>query len=224
LNNATKTAVQGVGMTSHRSRQRLVKKLKSEGISNRLILDVISNTPRHLFVENVLSARAYDNTALPIGSGQTISQPLVVAMMTEMLIRKEGFPRKVLEIGTGCGYQTAILAQLADQVYTIERIRALAQPTMNRLYRLKYRNIQFHHGDGRLGWKEHGPYDGIIVTAGAAQVPDELVTQLATDGRLVMPVGPSGQQSLRLFVRHQEGLQSYSGCNVEFVPLLEGSE
>lgn len=211
-------------MTSHRSRQRLVKKLKSEGIGNPLILDVISKTPRHLFVENVLSERAYDNTALPIGSGQTISQPLVVAMMTEMLIRKEGFPSKVLEVGTGCGYQTAILAQLAEEVYTIERIRSLAQPTMNRLYRLKYRNIQFRHGDGRLGWRDHAPYDGIIVTAGAAQVPDELVRQLTIGGRLVMPVGPTGQQLLRLFIRQEDGLKHYSGCNVEFVPLLEGAE
>ncbi len=220
MNNATKTAVQGVGMTSHRSRQRLVKKLKSEGISNRLILDVISNTPRHLFVENVLSARAYDNTALPIGSGQTISQPLVVAMMTEMLIRKEGFPRKVLEIGTGCGYQTAILAQLADQVYTIERIRALAQPTMNRLYRLKYRNIQFHHGDGRLGWKEHGPYDGIIVTAGAPFIPKPLLAQLKIGGKLVIPVGDDVQIMTLIIRKGDKDFEKHELGKFRFVPML----
>lgn len=208
-------------MTSQRTRDRLIATLHAMGIRSQRVLDVIKNTPRHIFVDEALSSRAYENTALPIGHNQTISQPYIVARMTEALVNGER-PEKVLEIGTGCGYQTAILAQLAEKVYSVERIDALLGKARERMHQLRIRNVRLRHGDGNLGWPEYAPYDGIIVSAAPVGVPDTLLQQLAVNGRLVIPVGKMGQQQLLLITRTEDGYQEQQLDLVSFVPMLEG--
>lgn len=210
----------GIGLTSQRARNRLVDHLRAMGITSEAVLDVIRTTPRHLFVDEALASRAYENTALPIGFGQTISQPYVVAAMTQVLV-ETGPMTRVLEIGGGCGYQSAILARVARQVYTIERIAALANRLRTRLYELKIFNVRVRHGDGRLGWPAHAPFDAILVAAAAATVPAALLEQLAVGGRAIMPVGRQGEQVLTLIRRTEDGYEEEALQRVSFVPLLE---
>lgn len=211
----------GIGMTSARTRERLIQRLKSEGIRNAAVLDQIRNVPRHLFMDEALASRAYEDTALPIGHGQTISQPYVVAKMTEAVIG-EGRPDKVLEIGTGCGYQTAVLAGLARRVFTVERIAPLLQKARARLRQLKIQNVMFRHGDGWEGWKSHAPYDGIIVTAAPPETPRALLEQLVDGGRLIIPVGPRGHQELLEIRREGNDYEERVLGYVVFVPLVSG--
>ena len=213
--------LKGIGMTSQRARNRLVQQLREMGITSEVVLEVIRNMPRHIFVDEALSSRAYDNTALPIGFNQTISQPYIVARMTEALLQ-EGELNSVLEIGTGCGYQSAVLSRLAKQVYTIERIDALLHKARERFYALKLGNIRARHGDGNLGWPEHAPFDGILVSAAPVGIPRLLLEQLAMNGKLIIPVGKSGAQELRLVVRTEEGFMEQCLDSVSFVPMLEG--
>ncbi len=208
-------------MTSQRSRDRLVTQLREMGIRSERVLASIRSTPRHIFVDEALASRAYDNTALPIGHNQTISQPYIVARMTEALLEAED-PDRVLEIGTGCGYQTAILAQFARQVYSIERIEALLANARERFQSLNYRNIKTMHGDGGRGWQENAPYQGILVTAAPAKIPEILLEQLAVGGRLIIPIGHSGQQKLLSVTRTDEGYVEKHLDGVSFVPLLTG--
>ena len=213
--------IAGIGMTSARTRDRLVQRLRSHGIRSDAVLNQIRNVPRHLFVDEALASRAYEDTALPIGQGQTISQPYVVARMTEALL--DGFEgEKVLEIGTGCGYQTAVLAPLVKKIYSVERIPELLRKTKQRLRELDIYNVQFRPGDGWEGWPKYGPYDGIIVAAAASVVPEKLLEQLAPSGRLVMPVGPPGYQELTLVTRKQDHFEESSLGGVSFVPLVPG--
>lgn len=215
----------GIGMTSARTRERLVQKLYEQGIRNPAVLEQIRNVPRHLFVDEALATRAYENTALPIGLGQTISQPFIVARMTEALF--EGAePRKVLEIGTGCGYQTAVLAPLVKFLYSIERIKALQDRAKQVLSSLHLRNIYFRHGDGFRGWAGHAPYDAIICAAAPTEVPMALLKQLSAGGRLIIPIGPEGRQELiritrRVDARGEEFVTQRLGL-VAFVPLVQG--
>jgi protein-L-isoaspartate(D-aspartate) O-methyltransferase len=212
----------GIGMTSARTRDRLVQRLRDQGIANLAVLDRIRNVPRHIFVDEALGSRAYEDTALPIGYGQTISQPYIVARMTEALL--EGGPlESVLEIGTGCGYQTAVLAPLVTRLYTVERIEPLVTRAKQRLKELGIRNVRFRHGDGSLGWKAHAPFDGILVAAAPLTVPEPLVKQLAVGGRLVVPVGPEGEQELVRLTRRETGIEKRSLGAVAFVPLLGGT-
>jgi protein-L-isoaspartate(D-aspartate) O-methyltransferase len=213
--------IAGIGMTSARTRDRLVQRLRSHGIRSDAVLNQIRNVPRHLFVDEALASRAYEDTALPIGHGQTISQPYVVARMTEALL--DGFEgEKVLEIGTGCGYQTAVLAPLVKKIYSVERIPELLRKTKQRLRELDIYNVQFRPGDGWEGWPKYAPYDGIIVAAAASVVPEKLLEQLAPGGRLVMPVGPPGYQELMLVTRKQDHIEERSLGGVSFVPLVPG--
>ncbi len=212
----------GIGMTSARTRDRLVQRLIDQGIRSKAVLDRIRNVPRHLFVDEALASRAYEDTALPIGSGQTISQPFIVARMTEALLA--GFEgEKILEIGTGCGYQTAVLAPLVKKIYTVERLRELLIKTRQRLRELDIYNVQFRPGDGWQGWPKYGPYDGIIVTAAADSMPEMLLRQLAPGGRLVIPVGPPGRQDLTMLVNHEDRFEQVSLGPVSFVPLVRGN-
>ena len=209
-------------MTSARTRDRLVARLRAQGIRNDAVLQQIRNVPRHLFVDEALASRAYEDTALPIGHGQTISQPYVVARMTEALL--DGFVGdKVLEIGTGCGYQTAVLSPLVRRIYSVERIPELLRKTRQRLRDLDIYNVQFRPGDGWQGWPKYGPYDGIIVAAAAPVLPEKLLEQLAPGGRLVMPVGPAGRQELMLVTRHDDHFEQQSLGAVSFVPLVPGT-
>ena len=211
----------GIGMTSARTRDRLVQRLREQGISNLAVLDRIRNTPRHIFVDEALGSRAYEDTALPIGFGQTISQPYIVARMTEALL--EGGPLgTVLEVGTGCGYQTAVLAPLVERLVTIERIGALIDRARERLKELEIRNVKFHHGDGTQGWKSQAPFEGILVAAAPLVVPPALIEQLAPGGRLIVPVGPEGEQELMRYTRREQGVMRESLGRVAFVPLLGG--
>jgi protein-L-isoaspartate(D-aspartate) O-methyltransferase len=212
---------QGIGMTSARTRDRLVQRLKDDGIRSEAVLNQIRNVPRHLFVDEALASRAYEDTALPIGLGQTISQPWVVARMTEALL--DGFEGEtVLEIGTGCGYQTAVMAPLVKKIYTVERLRELMIKTRQRLRELDIYNVQFRPGDGWEGWPKYGPYDGIIVTAAASKMPDKLLEQLAPSGRMIIPVGPSGRQDLLQVTRRDDHFEEISLGAVSFVPLVAG--
>ncbi len=208
-------------MTSQRTRKRLVDRLRDRGIDDEDLLDIISSTPRHIFVDEALAHRAYEDSALPIGFNQTISQPYVTTRMCAALI-KGGPLLKVLEIGTGSGYQTSILAQLAEQVFTLERIRGLQEKARDRLRLLGLRNIQFRHSDGGTGWPEQGPYDGIIVSASPRKVPAELVDQLVTDGRMVIPIGDEEEQELQLITLTPDGLKVTVLERVRFVPMLAG--
>ena len=212
---------QGIGMTSRRTRDRLVQRLRDQGIRSNAVLEQIRSVPRHLFVDEALASRAYEDTALPIGLGQTISQPYVVACMTEALL--DGFEGgTVLEIGTGCGYQTAVLARLVKKVYTVERISELLRKTRQRLRDLDIYNVQFRPGDGWLGWPKYGPYDGIIVTAAANEIPEKLLEQLAPEGRIVIPVGPPGRQELMKVTKKSDHFEQVSLGFVSFVPLVHG--
>jgi len=213
--------VQGIGMTSRRTRDRLVQRLIDNGIRNEDVLDQIRNVPRHLFVDEALASRAYEDTALPIGLGQTISQPWVVARMTEALL--DGFTGEtVLEIGTGCGYQTAVLAPLVKKIYSVERIRELQLKTRQLLLDLDIYNVQLKPGDGWEGWPKYAPYDGIIVTAAATEMPEKLLQQLAPGGRMIIPVGPSGCQDLLQVSRMNDHFEEVSLGAVSFVPLVHG--
>ncbi len=213
--------LRGIGMTSQRTRERLVNLLRDEGITDERVLGVMRSTPRHIFVDEALASRAYENTALPIGSSQTISQPYTVAKMTELLLG-DVIPTRVLEIGTGCGYQTTILAQLVNKVYSVERISALLVQARRRFMMLDLHNIQTKHTDGNWGWELNAPYDAIIVTAAPLGVPEALLEQLAEGGRLIIPVGMAKQQQLKIITR-QNGEFHYQDCEgVSFVPLLGG--
>lgn len=211
----------GIGMTSQRTRERLIQRLYEEGLSNAHVLETIRRTPRHLFVDEALAHRAYEDTALPIGCNQTISQPYMVARMSELLLAA-GPLDKVLEIGTGSGYQTAILAQLVERVFSVERIQNLQDKAKERLAELNLRNVVFRWGDGWEGWNALGPYNGIIVTAAAANVPQALLDQLALGGRLVIPVGAGDVQELLLIIREEDGFSRHVLDAVRFVPLLNG--
>ena len=211
----------GIGMTSARTRERLVQRLQDQGIKDQRVLDRIRSVPRHLFMDEALATRAYEDTALPIGFGQTISQPYVVARMTEALLEAGPTP-KVLEIGTGCGYQTAILAPLVQEIYTIERISSLLGRARRTLRELKIRNVHCRHEDGSLGWPARAPYDGILLTAAPHEVPPALFDQLVVGGRLIAPVGPDGRQELMRYTKTETRLQKQSLGAVSFVPLLSG--
>jgi len=211
----------GIGMTSERTRRRLIERLREQGIQNERVLSVMGDTPRHLFVDEALSSRAYENSALPIGRGQTISQPLVVAMMTEAALAAPG-REKALEIGTGSGYQAAVLARLFDQVFSTERIGELARAARQRLHGLKLHNVYTRHADGLEGWPGQAPFDAILVTAGG-RVPRALLDQLGEGGVLVAPVGqPSDTQRLVRYTRHGDEFDAEDLGGVTFVPLLEG--
>ncbi len=212
----------GIGMTSARTRERLVQRLKDNGIRDQRVLDRIRDTPRHLFIDEALASRAYEDTALPIGHGQTISQPWVVARMTEALLAGGPPLANVLEVGTGCGYQSAVLAPLVGKLYTVERINALLVRARQRFRELGLYNVRAKHSDGSWGWPEHGPYDGILVTAAPEEIPAGLLEQLADGGRLVIPVGPSGQQELTLVERKGMVCERSVIDLVSFVPLLGG--
>ncbi len=214
------TDLNGVGMTSQRTRSRLVARLRAQGIADERVLDAIGSTPRHVFIDEALAHRAYEDTALPIGFNQTISQPYIVALMTESLL-DGGRLKRVLEIGTGSGYQTAILSRFADKVYSVERIQGLLDRARETLKLLNIKNVQFKYDDGNIGWAERAPFDGIIVTASPNHVPDELLSQLAVGGRLVIPVGDQRQQ-LKLITRTSESFETEILEDVRFVPLLSG--
>ena len=217
----SRQGIQGIGMTSKRTRDRLVARLRESGIRSVAVLEQIRNVPRHLFVDEALASRAYEDTALPIGLGQTISQPYVVARMTEALLENfDGEP--VLEIGTGCGYQTAVLAPLVKKIYTVERIRELLRKTQQRLRGLDIYNVQFRLGDGWEGWPKYGPYDGIIVAAAATELPQGLLQQLAPGGRMIIPIGPHGRQELIKVVNRNDHFEQVSLGLVSFVPLVKG--
>jgi protein-L-isoaspartate(D-aspartate) O-methyltransferase len=211
----------GIGMTSARTRDRLVQRLREQGIQNVEVLDRIRNVPRHIFVDEALASRAYEDTALPIGFGQTISQPYIVARMSEALLF--GGPlQNVLEVGTGCGYQTAVLSALVGKIHTIERLEPLLKRAKERIKELGLRNVRFRHGDGSLGWASQAPFDGILVAAAPLRVPEPLLEQLAVGGRMIMPVGPEGQQELVRFTRREQKVDRQSLGPVTFVPLLGG--
>lgn len=215
----------GIGMTSRRTRERLIQRLMDQGICNFHVLDVIFNTPRHIFLDEALSHRAYEDTALPIGYEQTLSQPYIVARMTEALLSL-GPRHKVLEIGTGSGYQTAVLAQLVDQVYSVERIEPLQQKAAERLRLLKLdHKVKLKHADGHFGWPEQGPFDGIISTAAPMVVPKELLNQLAPNGILIIPVGMGEVQQLKMITRDGEAdtFTTMTLEDVRFVPLRSGT-
>ena len=211
--------LQGIGMTSRRTRLRLVQRLKESGITSDRVLEVMGQIPRHIFLDEALSHRAYEDTSLPIGYGQTLSQPYIVARMTELLLRHE--PPRVLELGTGSGYQTAVLSQLFGQIYSVERIKPLQDRARDRLRQINIRNVMLKHADGGMGWPERGPFDGIIVTAAPMEVPTELLDQLADGGVLVAPVGVE-QQVLGEVLRNGDPFVRRELEPVRFVPLLGG--
>ena len=211
----------GHGMTSQRARDRLVATLRGEGVGDPRVLDVIRTTPRHLFIDEALASRAYENTALPIGLGQTISQPWVVARMTELLIER-GVPDRVLEVGTGSGYQAAVLAQLVGTVYTVERIEELLRKTRRLFRSMKLENIRTRHDDGNIGWPAEAPFDAIVLTAAGESVPRALCDQLAEGGVLVAPLGPAGSQRLTRLRREGGEWVREEFEGVSFVPLLGG--
>jgi protein-L-isoaspartate(D-aspartate) O-methyltransferase len=206
-------------MTSARTRARLVERLREAGIRDTAVLEALRETPRHLFVEEALAHRAYEDTALPIGYGQTISQPFTVARMSELLCAGQR-PARVLEVGTGCGYQTAILARLCGEVYTIERLEPLMKQARKRLRELRLHDVHFRLGDGHEGWREHAPYDGILVAAVAQSVPPTLLEQLAPGGRLLIPVENGARQELRLVQNTPNGFVSERLEDANFVPLV----
>lgn len=211
----------GIGMTSARTRERLVQRLRETGIKSAVVLDRIRSVPRHVFVDEAIASRAYEDTALPIGFGQTISQPWIVARMTEAVL--EGAPLlNVLEIGTGCGYQTAVLAPLVGKIYSIERIGPLLDRAKERLKELEIKNVRFRHGDGAQGWPAHAPYDGILIAAAPHAIPDVLLEQLAPGGRMIVPIGAEGAQELMRITRKEAGLHRERLGAVAFVPLIQG--
>ena len=211
----------GIGMTSQGTRDRLVSRLRENGIRNEKVLKAIATTPRHEFVDEALSSRAYEDTALPIGQSQTISQPWVVARMTEAVLER-GPVDKVLEVGTGSGYQAAILASLVPKVFTVERIDELLKLARRRFHKLGLHNIYTRYADGHLGWPSQAPFDGIVVTAAAAEIPDELLEQLRVGGVMVAPVERRGMQRLLAIRRTEDGFEEEDLGGVIFVPLLSG--
>ncbi len=211
----------GIGMTSVRTRDRLIERLRTEGIRDEQVLAAMAAVPRHIFVDEALASRAYEDTALPIGAGQTISQPYIVARMTEALVHGKRLSN-VLEVGSGCGYQSAVLAQLVERVYSVERIDALIAPARERLHALGVSNVRMRNADGFDGWPAHAPYDGILVAAAPGYVPQAMVEQLAVGGRLVIPVGAQGDQYLQLLVRTESGVEEETLARVSFVPLVPG--
>ncbi|OUU73760.1 MAG: protein-L-isoaspartate O-methyltransferase [Methylococcaceae bacterium TMED69] len=213
--------IQGIGMTSQRSRNRLVSKLREMGIKNEKVLDIVAETPRHIFIEEALASKAYENSALPIGYGQTISQPFIVALMTQVLI-ESGQMRKVLEIGFGSGYQTAILSRVSGQVFGVERLSSLVERAREKIWELKISNIHLRHGDGMMGWEGHSPYDAILVAAAPSFVPEELLNQLSEGGRLIIPIGINENQKLMLYSKTDNEIVEKEIQAVKFVPLLPG--
>jgi len=216
-------SLQGIGMTSRRTRERMVTRLLEQGITNNKILDVMRNTPRHIFMDEALASRAYEDTALPIGFNQTISQPYIVAKMTELLL-EFGRLKKVLEIGTGCGYQTAVLAQLVDHVYSVERILPLQKKAKGHLWDLKIKNVSYLHSDGGWGWPEYGPYNGILVSAAPSEIPEMLLEQMSMGGVMVIPIGMTGRQELQRVKRTESGYEVEQLEPVSFVPFLSGRD
>jgi protein-L-isoaspartate(D-aspartate) O-methyltransferase len=201
---------------------QLAAQLEREGIHNDRVLSVIASTPRELFVPDALRHKAYENTALPIGLGQTISQPYTVAKMTELLLEQDVQPSSILEIGTGSGYQTAILAQLFKTVFSVERIKSLQFQAKRRMNQLDLHNVKMKHGDGWLGWQSKAPFDAIIVTAAAANLPESLPQQLSTHGRLIVPVGEKTQQLTCIDIKHGQRVKRVMD-SVRFVPLIAGA-
>ena len=213
----------GIGMTSERTRERLIDRLKEQGIKSRVVLDQIKKVPRHIFVDEALSSRAYEDTALPIGHGQTISQPFIVARMTEVLLNHVS-GNKILEIGTGCGYQTAVMSPLFKKIYSVERINPLLVKTKKRLRSLGIYNVNYRHDDGWNGWEKYGPYDGIIVAAAAPHVPDKLLHQLEIGVILIMPFGEKEKQELVIVFRDGDTFEHKRLGAVSFVPLVKGKK
>lgn len=211
----------GIGMTSQRTRDRLVARLSDQGIDNIEVLDVMRSTPRHVFIDEALAHRAYEDAALPIGQGQTISQPYIVALMTQLLL-SHGNLNSVLEVGTGCGYQTAVLSQLVRRVCTMERIGSLQDGAEQRLRQLGLRNIEYRHGDGYVGWKARAPFDGIIITAAPREIPKMLLAQLAPGGKMVVPIGEDGNQALQVITKTADSYETEPLIPVRFVPLQSG--
>ena len=211
----------GIGMTSLATRERLVQRIREQGVRDERVLARIRDVPRHLFVDEALASRAYEDTALPIGHGQTISQPYIVARMTEWLLA-DGIPEKVLEVGTGCGYQTVVLAGLVPKVYSVERIEPLLVATRRRLNDLGIKNVRTQLSDGSWGWPENGPYEAIIVTAAPLELPQALVDQLADGGRMIIPLGPANQQTLTMVRKRGREVHRFPLEAVSFVPLLGG--
>lgn len=215
--------LEGIGMTSRRTRDRLVQRLRSNGIADERVLDTIAAVPRHIFVDEALAHRAYEDSALPIGHGQTISQPyMVAAMTTALLTGGDGPPARVLEIGTGSGYQTAILASLVAEVYSIERISGLLARARERLRALGIRNVQLKHGDGNRGWPEKAPFDAVLVTAGASHIPDAVSDQMADGAHLVIPVGKGDVKDLKRLRKSGDAWRQETLDQVRFVPLVRG--
>ncbi|MBH97724.1 MAG: protein-L-isoaspartate O-methyltransferase [Rhodospirillaceae bacterium] len=215
----------GIGMTSARTRDRLIHRLREEGIQNNAVLSQIRNVPRHLFVDEALASRAYEDTALPIGFGQTISQPYIVALMTESLCRCLGSGEKlnkVLEVGTGCGYQTAILAPFVQHIYSLERINTFIPRVRSRLSKLKINNVTLRHADGWKGWISQAPFQGILVAACPPEVPKDLLDQLDEGGRLIIPIGTENEQRLKCITRRGDIYETEELGVVSFVPLIEG--
>ena len=222
MNLLSPVQIKGIGMTSQRTRNRMVDRLRDRGIESEAVLETLASVPRHLFVDEAMATRAYEDDALPIGDGQTISQPYVVARMTEVLL-EQGPIGTVLEVGTGSGYQAAILSQLVDQVYTVERIKNLLDKARHRFRALEYRNVQTRHSDGSWGWAANGPYQAIIVTAAPASVPEPLLEQLQIGGRMIVPVGnQKRQQTLTVITRTHSGYERVELSDVKFVPFLSG--
>lgn len=212
----------GIGMTSRRTRERLIQRLQEAGIDHPDVIRVMRELPRHLFVDEALASRAYEDSALPIGHGQTISQPYTVALMTQALL-EHGPCLTVLEVGTGSGFQTAVLASLVRRVYTVERIGELLGRAERRLRAMKLRNVRFRHADGGVGWSEYAPYDGILVTAAPRGVPRLLAEQLAPGGCMILPMGDDDQQVLVRVIRNEDGFSHEVLESVSFVPLLGGT-
>jgi len=215
------SSVRGLGMTSQGTRDKLVSRLRAKGISDEKVLRAIGNVPRHLFVDEALASRAYEDTALPIGLGQTISQPYIVALMTAELL-KNGTPAKVLEVGTGSGYQAAVLSQLVPVVFSVERIDKLLRQARRCFHRAGLQGIYTRHADGRLGWPSQAPFDGIILTAAGTQLEEQLLEQLADGASLIAPLGDTGAQRLLKYTRAGDNYKQVEICDVSFVPLLSG--
>jgi len=216
-----KSSARGTGITSQGTHDRLVRRLREQGVTDERVLNAVAVTPRHEFVDEALSSRAYEDTALPIGQSQTISQPWVVALMTERVLDGKS-PKKILEVGTGSGYQAAILANLVPQVFTVERIEELLKMARRRFHKLRLNNIYTRHADGYQGWPSQAPFDGIVVTAAANEVPPELPDQLAPDGVMVIPIERNGNQRLLSIRRTETGFEEEDLGGVIFVPLLSG--
>lgn len=212
--------LQGIGMTSQRTRDRLVVRLRERGITDEAVLGLIGSVPRHIFIDEAWGHRAYEDSSLPIGHSQTISQPFTVALMSQLL---NVSPRqRVLEVGTGSGYQTAVLASLCGRLFSVERIEALVPRAQERLAAMRLRNITLRYGDGYAGWPEEAPFDGILVTAAPPEIPAALMDQLAVGGRLIAPVGTAESQSLQVIDRTEDGLTETIHERVHFVPLVNG--